>query len=112
MASSISEVVSGSEVLQKLLKVIVEGKDISVLLADGYTYWQLSSALKLASSLGYVTEAEQGLSLTDSGMRFLRSAPSAIVGPFRPRPEDRIEKLSVYDPYLPSWRTLLSFKAD
>ena len=107
MAGPIPEIVEASELIAAALRIIAERRTISVLVSGGYGYWQISQALKFAIGLGYLMDKDGLLTLTDSGLGYLRRrTEQSRKFALRPKDEMRIATMGIDAPYLPSRRTL------
>jgi hypothetical protein len=109
MARPIPPIVQSSRLLVRVLQGIVQGRSTSALIKDGYSYWQISEVLNLASSLDYLGENNGTPSITDEGLKFLRNSPRRSFS-ILPRLDQRIATIGLDEPYLPGRRTLEALK--
>lgn len=89
-----------------LLRIISEGSGIEPLLNKGLTYSQIAELTNAAIQEGFIINSENELKLTALGQkRFkrLESGKACSNGNWIiPETESKIDKMSIYDVYLPS----------
>ena|ERR1700722_7619124 len=111
MASAVPEIIEGNELVSEVMRAVARGQRVTSPIGSGYTYWQISQAIKLAVSLNLLHDAEGKLSITAQGLKHLRRqdvlSKSRILGP---KEDQRIATIDLDDTYLPSRRTLETIK--
>lgn len=96
-----------------LLQLIYAGGDVNSLLQRGLQFSQIAALITQAEEKKYILEKENELKLTDLGLIEMRKElPSNKIrkdgGWISPLDEYRVEKLDVYEVYLPSSKKVLS----